>query len=139
MADLWIHPHYLSYFNLAAGGPENGHNILIDSNIDWGQDLIRLKQWMEENDVETVNLGWYGTAMPAYYGIDYKPLPGMPYHFDLWADPPFNRSNPQPGVYAISATVLWELPSEEKETFAWFRAREPDDRIGYSLFIYRVE
>lgn len=139
VADLSIHPHYLSYFNLAAGGPENGHNILIDSNIDWGQDLIRLKQWMEENEIEEVKLAWYGTAVPDYYGIDYEPLPGMPLHFELWADPPFNPSNPGPGIYAISATMLWELPSEEKETFAWFRAREPDERIGYSLFIYRVE
>ncbi len=138
-ADVWIHPHYLSYFNLASGGPENGHEILIDSSIDWGQDLIRLKQWMEENDVEEVKLAWYGTAVPDYYGIEYDPLPGMPHHFDLWDDPPLDRDDPEPGIYAISVTMLWELPSPEKETFAWFRAREPDDRVGYSIFIYRVE
>ena len=36
---LAIHPHYLSYFNALAGGPEDGYNVLIDSNVDWGQDL----------------------------------------------------------------------------------------------------
>lgn len=30
-------PHQLAYFNLLAGGPDNGHKILIDSNLDWGQ------------------------------------------------------------------------------------------------------
>jgi tetratricopeptide (TPR) repeat protein len=37
-ATISIHPHYLSYFNPLVGGPANGHNWLIDSNIDWGQD-----------------------------------------------------------------------------------------------------
>jgi hypothetical protein len=32
-----IPPHQLSYFNLLAGGPADGHKILIDSNYDWGQ------------------------------------------------------------------------------------------------------
>ncbi len=32
-----IAPHQLSYFNVLAGGPDNGHKLLIDSNLDWGQ------------------------------------------------------------------------------------------------------
>jgi hypothetical protein len=144
-ADLAIHPHYLSYFNLAAGGPENGRNILIDSNIDWGQDLLRLQQWMDENGAESVKLGWFGTAVPEYYGINYDPLPGLggvgqPQFFDAWWDLPFNSANPAPGLYAISATSLWEFPlaTEEKQVYAWFRAREPVARIGYSILIYEI-
>ena len=145
MADFAIHPHYLSYFNVAAGGPENGRNILIDSNIDWGQDLVRLKQWMDGTGVESVKLGWFGTAVPEYYGISYDPLPGLggvgqPQFFDAWWDLPFNPANPASGLYAISATSLWEFPlaTEEKQVYAWFRAREPDDQIGYSILIYEV-
>jgi hypothetical protein len=145
LADFVIHPHYLSYFNVAAGGPENGRNILIDSNIDWGQDLLRLKAWMAENEVESVKLGWFGTAVPEYYGINYDPLPGLggvgqPQFFDAWWDLPFNPANPAPGLYAISATSLWEFPlaTEEKQVYAWFRAREPAARIGYSILIYEV-
>ncbi|HET6446498.1 MAG TPA: phospholipid carrier-dependent glycosyltransferase [candidate division Zixibacteria bacterium] len=136
--DLLLHPSYLSYFNLAAGGPANGHKILVDSNIDWGQDMMRLRRWMDDNDVQSVKLSWFGTADPDYYGIAYDPLPGLPYHFDLWWDTPFDPDSPAPGVYAISASNLWEIPLEEKTTFGWFRAREPDDRIGYSIHIYRV-
>jgi hypothetical protein len=138
LIDLWLHPHYLSYFNLAAGGPANGSQVLIDSNIDWGQDLKRLQRWMEEEGVDEVKLAWFGTADPAYYGIAYEPLPGLPRHFNLWWDVPFNSEEPEVGIYAISASNLWELPLAEKVVFPWFRARVPDERIGYSIFIYRV-
>ena len=139
---LWIHPHYLSYFNLIAGGPENGYRVLTDSNVDWGQDLLRLKSWMEENEINIINLGWFGTTDPDYYGISYSPLPGLgrDKFFRLWWELPFNPAAPEPGVYAISASSIWEPPlrSEEKQVYAWFRDREPDDRIGYSILIYHV-
>ena len=136
---LAVHPHYISFFNVAGGGPANGYRILVDSNVDWGQDLLRLQSWMDAHNVKTINLSWFGTADPTYYGIDYKPLPGLPRHFGLWWDVPFNPADPEPGVYAISASNLWELPlQEEKYVFPWFRARSPDDRVGYSILIYRV-
>lgn len=142
LSDLWIHPHYLSYFNMAAGGAENGRQILVDSNIDWGQDLRRLKQWMDEQGVGEVNLGWFGSADPGYYGIRYRPLPGLgrdPF-FPLWWDVPFDRTKPEPGVYAISVTNLWELPlsEDERTVYGWFRDNEPDETVGYSILIYRI-
>jgi hypothetical protein len=138
--DAQIHPHYLSTFNSLAGGPENGHRVLVDSNIDWGQDLLRLQEWAAENKVEELKLGWFGTADPDYYGLDYEPLPGFPRQpfFGQWTEPPFDTTAPQPGTYAISASALWELPLAEKNVYTWFRDREPDDRIGYSILIYEV-
>lgn len=136
----WIHPHYLSYFNVVAGGPANGDQILIDSNIDWGQDLLRLKSWMAKNEVDKIKLGWFGTADPDYFGIDYQPIPGFPRQpfISQWTDPPFDTSAPEPGIYAISASSLWELPLANKNVYPWFREREPDDRIGYSILIYEI-
>ena len=137
---LSIHPHYLSYFNALAGGPANGHNIAIDSNIDWGQDLLRLQDWLAQEQItEPIKLAWFGSADPAHYGLVYEPLPGLPRHFDLWWNVPFDPANPAPGIYVISVSNLWELPLVEKTTFAWFRAREPDARVGYSLIVYVVE
>lgn len=142
---LAIHPHYLSYFNRLAGGPAQGSNILIDSNVDWGQDLRRLAAWVAENEVEEVKLGWFGTAQPDYYGIRYEPLPGLggvgqPQFFDAWWQLPFDPVQPEPGVYAISVTSLWEFPlaTADKHVYAWFRAREPAARIGYSVLVYVV-
>jgi hypothetical protein len=138
--DIWIHPHYLSYFNLIAGGPANGQRIAVDSNVDWGQDLLRLQGWMADNEIDQVKLGWFGTADPDYYGLNYEAMPGFPRSpfISQWTDPPFNTTAPEPGVYAISASSLWELPLAEKNVYPWFREREPDDRIGYSILIYEV-
>lgn len=140
---LWVHPHYLSYFNVAAGDPSNGYRVLTDSNVDWGQDLIRLRTWMETNDVDRVKLGWFGTADPGYYAISNDPLPGLgrDAFFRLWWEVPFDPRDPEPGIYVISASSLWEPPLrvEEKQVYAWFRARKPDDRVGYSLLIYEVQ
>lgn len=140
---IWIYPSYLSYFNPAVGGPPNGYRLLTDSNVDWGQDLLRLKAWMHDNDVDSVKLGWFGTADPEYYGIPHEPLPGLgrDRYFRLWWEPPFTPEHPEPGIYAISASSIWEPPLrvEEKRIYAWFRDREPDDRIGYSILIFNVK
>ncbi|MCP4359305.1 MAG: phospholipid carrier-dependent glycosyltransferase [Chloroflexi bacterium] len=138
---LTVRPHYLSFFNWVVGGPQAGANLLADSNIDWGQDLRRLQDWMAENDVEVVKLGWFGTADPAYYGLNYEPLPGFPRaeFLSLWAEPPFDPADPEPGIYAISASSLWESHWGQKTIYPWFRQREPDARVGYSILIYEVE
>ena len=138
---LWIHPHYLSYFNVLAGGPNGGRDILVDSNVDWGQDLLRLRAWQVENEVDSLKLGYFGTADPAYYGLEFEPLPGFPRSefYGLWSNPPFDPAAPEPGVYAISASSLWESHWGEKQVYPWFRSREPDDQIGYSILIYVVD
>ena len=72
-----IFPHHLSYFNELAGGPANADKILVDSNLDWGQDLPALKAWMDTNGIDHVNLSYFGTALPGVYGVRYWPLPGF--------------------------------------------------------------
>jgi hypothetical protein len=138
LSTLLIYPHFLAYFNPIGGGPQNGWHILVDSNIDWGQDMKGLRAWMEREEVERVRLAWFGTARPEYYGVCHDLLPGLPYGFLLWDDPPFDPENPEPGIYAISVTSLVGVALPDPDLYAWFRARQPDERIGYSLFIYRV-
>ena len=41
----FVRPHYLAYFNESVGGPANGYKHLVDSSLDWGQDLPELKAW----------------------------------------------------------------------------------------------
>jgi hypothetical protein len=137
-ATVCIYPYFLAYFNPLGGGPEGGWRVLADSNIDWGQDLERLRDWMQREGVERVRLAWFGSAHPEFYDIGYDLLPGLPYGFALWSDPPFDPQDPEPGVYAISVSNLVGAASPVPDLYAWFRAREPDARIGYSIFIYRV-
>ncbi|MBK9054196.1 MAG: hypothetical protein IPL78_25775 [Chloroflexi bacterium] len=75
LISLWLYPSYLGYFNLLAGGPGNGYNILVDSNVDWGQDLLRLKGWMSENEVDSVKLAWFGTACLTITASPTNPYP----------------------------------------------------------------
>ncbi|HVJ80533.1 MAG TPA: hypothetical protein VNC50_05640, partial [Planctomycetia bacterium] len=44
-----IHPNELAYFNETIGGPANGRYWLIDSNLDWGQDVRKLGVWLEKH------------------------------------------------------------------------------------------
>ncbi len=133
-----IYPHFLAYFNFVGGGPQNGWHILLDSNVDWGQDLRGLRDWMERENVERVRLSWFGSARPEAYGINYDLLPGVPHGFFRSGDPPFDPEQPAPGIYAISVTNLVGVVFPDPDLYAWFRERPPDDRIGYSIFIYRV-
>ena len=133
-----IYPDFLAYFNRMGGGPEEGWRVLADSNIDWGQDLKKLRLWMDAEGVERVRLGWFGSAYPEAYGINYDLLPGLPHGFVLWEDPPFNREQPGPGTYVISVTNLVGVAFPDHDVYAWFRSRAPDAKVGYSLFIYEV-
>ncbi len=136
-----IAPHFLAYFNTLGGGPARGWRIVADSNIDWGQDLKRLADHLSSRDSDaSVHLSWFGSSYPERYGIDYEPLPGLPHHFNLWyEDPTFDVDDPEPGLYVISVSNLVELPLVDKRFFAYFRAREPDARIGYSVYLYEVK
>ncbi len=134
----FIAPHFISYFNQLGGGPANGWKIVADSNIDWGQDLKALRDYVRDNQLGKIKLSWFGSSYPGMYGIEYEPLPGLPHHFELWADPPFDPQHPAPGVYAISVSNLVETQFEDKRVFGYFRARAPDARIGYSIYVYKV-
>ncbi len=99
----WIHPHHLAYFSPLAGGPTQGHHHLVDSSLDWGQDLPGLKRWLDENrqPEEPVYLSYFGMADPNHYGIHANPLPSYPAFY------PQGNSQPlKPGLYAVSATML---------------------------------
>jgi 4-amino-4-deoxy-L-arabinose transferase-like glycosyltransferase len=134
-----VPPNYLAYFNELAGGPRNGHRSMVDSNLDWGQDLKRLRAWLDRRGVaEPINLAYFGTADPRYHGIPHVNLPGG-YLFEPVE--PFARAH-LPGYVAVSATVLQGAYLTAAEREAWRRflagAREVG-RAGRSIFVYRVE
>jgi hypothetical protein len=62
-------PDYLSFFNWASGGTWRGPHYLLDSNIDWGQDLKKLKAYMGTHPAPQYCMEYFGNADPAYYGI----------------------------------------------------------------------
>ncbi|MFZ0545437.1 MAG: phospholipid carrier-dependent glycosyltransferase [Candidatus Promineifilaceae bacterium] len=138
VATLWISPDFLAFFNILAGGPENGWRVLVDSNLDWGQDLQNLKRWMDDHGVDEVWLSYFGEARPEYYGIAYRGLDSHPPRLMNPQARPFYPANPAPGIYAISATTLQGVHFSNHDLFAWFKAQKPVDKIGYSIFLYEV-
>jgi len=114
-------PHYLAYFNQLAGGPRHGYRHLVDSSLDWGQDLSGLARWLERNvpPGTPVYLAYFGTGSPDYYHIQATRLPGF---FDHWRRREWYL--PGGGVYAVSATMLqsvyslvpgpWAVPYEQR-------------------------
>lgn len=97
------HPHYLAYFSPVVGGPTEGYHHLVDSSLDWGQDLPGLKRWLDENrrPDERVYLSYFGTGEPDHYGITAVKMPMI---HDFRIRRPWHRL--EPGLYAISATML---------------------------------
>lgn len=133
-----IFPHHLAFFNEIAGGPQNGYKILVDSNLDWGQELIGLRKYMTQENIPSVKLSYHGTADPTAYGIVYEPLPSYPYNQWTSDTVPDSLLNPPSGVYAISANNLQGLRFRNHDLYATFRQRKPDAVVGHSIFIYRI-
>ncbi len=134
---LRYYPYFLAYFNEIVGGPERGRYILIDSSLDWGQDLIGLKQYVDQHPVDRLNLSYFGTAHPEAIGLQANRLP--PYLTETIEQAKqrprvYAPSNPAPGQYAISATSLMDL----RNPYAFFRNRTPEANIGGSIYIYTV-
>jgi len=132
LATLHLSPHYLTYFNPLVGGPAEGYRYLVDSNLDWGQNLWQLRDWMRDNGVERVYYAHFSPARPAVYGVEADFLPPDPRAVD------FVPFDPSPGIYVIGATVLQGVYTPDVNTYAWFRSHEPMVRLGHALFIYRV-
>ena len=138
---LRIFPHQESYFNELAGDWRNWSRILVDSNLDWGQDLPALRKVMDELGIDTVNLGYFGKAVPELYGVRYRPLPGYLRFMEGREVAAYNPYTPEPGWYAISATALrlGTLQPDTTDLYAYFRDLEPAARAGYSIYLYRVD
>lgn len=124
---LGVAPHYLAYFNSLCGGPMAGHRYLVDSSLDWGQDLPALRRELEARGYRRVALGYFGTAQPARYGIrsvDWR-----------------TRSDAEAAeadYLAISATALMGPYSATAPLSDRFGGL-PSARAGYSIFLYDLK
>lgn len=70
------YPNYLAYFNEFAGGKSNYYNILNDSNLDWGQDIYRIKEYIDDHQLKQpyIVYPWDGDSALKYEGINFLPL-----------------------------------------------------------------
>lgn len=138
--NIKVYPLYLTYFNQAAGGPSGGYRYVTDSNLDWGQDLIRFSDWVKENNISKIELDYFGWADQSYY---------LGSHFDwLWRGKyldaeDFKARNKSDGWLAISVTYLQETqgPIEYPQypNYLWLKSYQPVTIIGHSIFVYHIQ
>lgn len=134
-SSLYYFPHNLSYFNEFVGGPRHGHDHLLDSNIDWGQDLLLLKWWMNHQTDKVPTFIAYslpeGLVDPVDVGIDSAGLPPVGPAAATAAD---TSVGPMPGRYAIFVRAL----RERDRKYEYFLNFEPTELVGYSVYIYNI-
>jgi hypothetical protein len=77
------HPDHQAYFNLLAG--DHPERVLVDSNLDWGQDLYRLRDTLRARGVrDSVRIAYFGTLSPAAAGVPNSRFLGLHEHPTGW-------------------------------------------------------
>ena len=133
-----VYPFGISFFNPYVGGPRVALGYLDDSNIDWGHGLGEAARWARRHRVDKLNLAYFGFDSPSRYFAPGQVANVVP----PWSGKSdTDRYQPQPGWYAISASLLpghFFMPPF-CDFFAEFRYRRPVAVAGGSIFIYRIE
>jgi hypothetical protein len=151
LAILIAFPHYLSYYNELAGGTSQGYKIATDSNYDWGQDLKRLVEFVNDNNIQKIAVDYFGGGNPQYYlGNKFEPwwsAKGPPARL---AGASARRAGeagqpPKDTWLAVSANSregsmakpVKGLAVKPEDTYSWLKDKIPVARAGTSIFIYK--
>ncbi|HVA45057.1 MAG TPA: glycosyltransferase family 39 protein [Pirellulales bacterium] len=127
-ATLYNHPHHLSYFNELCRWPRTAPPPLLDSNLDWGQDLVYLREWSKRHpETRPLRVACYASFEPADLGIDCLPAADV-------CDGQPGENQPPGGWYALSLGELWGRGGR----FAYFRRLEPVAVVGTTIHIYHL-
>jgi len=110
---LLVRPNYLAYFNQIVG-PANGYKHLVDSSLDWGQDLPALKRFVDKQLTRRpsarIYLSYFGTASTDYHGIKATLLPGF-FGLDYEKDPSvMTATYPAEQAQAAASALLGQHP-----------------------------
>lgn len=137
-----VFPSYLTYFNQIAGGPGGGYRYVVDSNLDWGQDLKRLAGFVENNHISRLTLDYFGWADPAWYLKEHYSWANV----SFWSDAnDFITRNQSDGWIAVSATFFQNSVGENhidarqnERTYRWLLNYKPVAVIGNSIFVWHI-
>jgi hypothetical protein len=124
-SSLASHPDYLAYFNELAGSePEK---ILVDSDLDWGQDLKRAAARLRQSGATEVAYLPTIVVEPEKQ-LGFPPVKGM------------DVQRPSPGWNLVGVTVWKELRmalgDKYPEAVLWPDRVPPLERVGKGMLLY---
>lgn len=121
-------PNYIAYFNSFVPRDKR-YQYLVDSSLDWGQDILRLKKYVNDNHINKIKIDYFGGSVPSYY---------LPDQYVEW----HSSYGPTTGWLAISATYLQSSklygPKEDKWSYGWLDDQKPAAIIGGSILVYHI-
>ncbi len=137
--NLSVYPYYLTYFNQVAGGPSGGYRYVVDSNLDWGQDLKRLTDWVENppagGNINKISLDYFGWSDQTYFLKEKL----------VWISSgkyknanEFLLDNPDGGYIAVSASFYMGSFEKPETSYAWLENYKPVTVIGNSIFVWYI-
>ncbi len=124
-SSISVLPRSYAYFTEVVGGPENGWKYLSDSNLDWGQDLLTAKQWIQNNpDKRPVYLIYSMWLISDFHKLGIDAKNGRKY---------IEKGRPtKPGYWVVFARPMLE------DKFRWFHQRSPSIKLSVTTSIYEV-
>ena len=120
LVPIRTHPDYLAYFNAIAG--ERPELVLVDSNLDWGQDLYRLSAVMRRMRIDSVSVAYYGSASLDAAGVRNARL--------------LSAAERPTGWIAASQTMIAGVGGDG--AYEWLNELQPVGRVGSSLVLYYI-
>ena len=115
-------PDYLSYFNLFVP-PGESYMRLTDSNLDWGQGLIALRDYERAHPDDTIWLAYFGGVDPASYGIRARRL---------------GEGDRVHGTVMVSATHLSGQYLQNPAAFQWLTPYRRRMILNHTLHLFEV-
>ena len=142
----------MEYFNEFAGGPDNGHRYLLESNIDGGQNFIKVAEFLRETNPDNAYIYTIGVEYSLFAGINFNLFTPDPLDDSFRRQFPFSYEEEysalKPGVYLIGVCRMLdpyvENSMQNPEDIARGRSLrrfldiQPDAKIGHVIWVYNL-
>ena len=129
-------PDGLRFVNEFWGGTRGAYRLVSDSNYDWGQGLPELAAWQRRNDIDQIDVWYFGTD-PAFRHL---PVHDCPLHAMSLQSPSDVRDIVAGRRLAVGATVLYGhgLTPSHRRAAEFLRACRPVAEAGtFLIFDFR--
>jgi len=125
-------PDQIAYANQAWGGPAKVRLYLGDSNVDWGQSLYQVRDYINRRGIGDCWIAWLGGENPAHAGLPCRQLAGPSFIEAAQRDLPGLLPERFSGTLFISNT----LTNYSIFPYQSFLHRQPEEVIAGSVLVF---